>query len=460
VSLRWRLAIALALLSGIAVGVTAWVAYASTEDRLTSETDEFLADRMAPLLNGRPGPRRDGDDDPDSGQVFQRPVGRGPGGLEFTLELDTVTQFLSSSGAVSNSFGAVELPVNEDERALATAAGDPVIRSVTVEGVTYRVRTASIAGGGALQVGRDISETERVLDDLRLRFALIGFGVVTVAAAGGWFVARRSTAPIEHLAGVAERVAHTGDLTTPIETQRRDETGRLARSFATMLEALGRSREQQRRLVQDAGHELRTPLTSMRTNLEVLERHADLPAAKRQAILGDLRSELAEITGLVNELIQLASEQQDDEPLTAISLGELVSGAAARAARRHGREFSISGEGAVIEGRRAALDRAVTNLLDNAAKFSPAPAPIEVTLDAGKLTVRDHGPGIPEEDLAHVFERFYRAAAARPLPGSGLGLSIVRQVVEGHGGCVFARNEPDGGAAVGFEVPVGGGIAR
>jgi two-component system sensor histidine kinase MprB len=442
-SLRWRLALALALLAGLATTATALVAYASTSDRLHAEADRFLRERVAAFGSGDHG--------------VGGPPGGPPGGRRGGLvQYDTEVQVLSADGAVLGRSGDVTLPVSDEDRAIADGRAGGRFASVLVGDVPYRVLTFPLRDGGAAQVARDLTETTRVLHLLRVRFLTVGLGVIAAAVAAGALIARRETAPLEQLARTAEHVASTGDLSAPITTAGTGETARLASAFGTMLDALARSRAQQQQLVQDAGHELRTPLTSVRTNVDVLAKHADLPAHERDALLADLRSEAAELSALIDELVLLATDQRDDEPVSAVALRPLADRVAARAARRHERRFRVQGEGAVVEGRPGALERALANLADNAAKFSPPDTTIEIALDGGRVSVRDHGPGIDAADLPRVFDRFYRSAAARPLPGSGLGLAIVRQVAESTGGTVFARNHPDGGAEVGMQLPVSG----
>jgi two-component system sensor histidine kinase MprB len=464
-TLRWRLALALAVLAGLATAATAAIAYRSTRSQLYAEVDRFLTSR-APQVDGpggrgtlvdrlQHGPRGDGlGRGPDVGGWWDG--GPGPGSVALGgpfPQLDTEVQVLDQQGDVVARSGTVQVPVDEADRAIAADGGPARLHTVRVADVPYRVRTVGYAGGGAVQVARDTSETERVLSALRWRSVAVGLAVVAGAAVVGWIVARRTTSPLLQLTDAAERVATTGDLATAIRTTGSDETGRLARAFATMLGALGRSRQQQQQLVQDASHELRTPLTSLRTNIEVLDRHPDLRPEARQAVFNDLRSELAELGDLVTELVQLAADQRDDEAPTTFALGDIAARTAARAGRRHGRAVVVTGAGAVVAGQRAALERALANLVDNAAKFSPPGSPIEVALEGRRVSVRDHGPGIDPADRGRVFDRFYRAGAARQLPGSGLGLAIVRQVVEAHGGTVFATDHPDGGAVVGFELP-------
>jgi two-component system sensor histidine kinase MprB len=222
-----------------------------------------------------------------------------------------------------------------------------------------------------------------------------------------------------------------------------------------MLAALEESRQQQRRLVHDAGHELRTPLTALRTNIELLARADELPDEQRRSLLEDVTFELKELSNLVTEVVDLATDAAtNDEVMVIMRLDELVERMVDRARRRSGREIVAGLEPAQVEGRRVMLERAVANLIDNAVKWSPTDSPVEVSLSGGRLEVRDHGSGIAGADLPHVFDRFYRAQAARGAPGSGLGLSIVKRIVEEHGGTVFAREAEGGGALVGFDLPV------
>jgi len=256
----------------------------------------------------------------------------------------------------------------------------------------------------------------------------------------------RATKPLVQLTDAAEEVASTGRLDVEVPEAGKDEPGRLARAFATMLAALGQSRDQQQQLVQDAGHELRTPLTSLRTNVETLQRYPDLPVETRDVILSDLQSETRELGALVDELVQLATDTWDDEPEESVSLDLIAERVAERTRRRTGRVVELDVQSAVMIGRPRELTRAIGNLVDNAAKFSHDPTPVEVMVRPGIVVVRDHGPGINAEDQPHLFDRFYRAADARSKPGSGLGLAIVDQIVRAHGGTVTAANAPDGGA--------------
>jgi two-component system sensor histidine kinase MprB len=235
-----------------------------------------------------------------------------------------------------------------------------------------------------------------------------------------------------------------------------DELARLAGSFNTMLEALERSMRQQRQLVADASHELRTPLTSLRTNVEVLAGADGMAPADRERLLRDVVAQLEELTVLVGDLVDLARDEDElPEPMTDVRLDELVAEVVESARRRHPeRPFSLELEPALVRAAAPRLARAVANLVDNAEKWSPAGAQIEVTVSSeGELVVRDHGPGIAPEDAPYVFDRFYRAASARGTPGSGLGLAIVRHVAETHDGSVAAQAAPGGGARLVLRLP-------
>ena len=286
-------------------------------------------------------------------------------------------------------------------------------------------------------------------------FVVVALGGLVLAAVLGYIAARTALRPVATLTSLAERVAATRDLGTRIEVDRDDELGSLARSFNTMLDALERSAKAQRRLVADASHELRTPLAALRTNVELLRRADRLDPEERAELLQETLDGLEELSALVSDVVELARDEEPSVLREDVRLDEIVERAAARARAYWPRvHFHVDVEPAVVRGVPDRLTRAVANLLDNAGKYSPAGGVVEVRLRGGELTVRDHGPGIAEEDLPYVFDRFYRAPSARSMPGSGLGLAIVRQVVEGHGGTVEAGNAPGGGTVVRMRLPL------
>jgi two-component system sensor histidine kinase MprB len=303
--------------------------------------------------------------------------------------------------------------------------------------------------GGAVQIVRPLTEVDHTLGRVRTWLILIAGGGIAIAAAFGLLVARAALAPVRRLTETAETVTETGDLSQRIDVTGRDELARLAVSFNGMLAALEASTRAQRQLVADASHELRTPLTSLRTNIEVLASDRTLPPGERERLLNDVVEQLGEMTTLVSELIDLARGEQNPAEPEEVRLDLLAEDAVERARRnRPGIEFVTDLHESVVHGVPSTLERAVANLLDNAAKWSPAGGSVEVGVQDGTVTVRDHGPGIDDEDLPFVFDRFYRASSARGLPGSGLGLAIVRQVAQAHGGTVVAEQADGGGTRV------------
>ena len=379
---------------------------------------------------------------------------------------DIGLQVLGSDGQVLDSANTDLLPVSAEDVTYAkmrTAGHSHNVLEVT-KGGHYRVVTVSLGGGrGAIQLSQLLSDTDQLLQALLHRIAELAGAVVLLAGASGWWLAGRITRRLVSLTSAAEHVASTGQLDVDVPRRGTDEIGRLGRAFDDMLGRLARSKDDQRRLVQDAGHELRTPLTSLRTNIAALPRLDQLPPESRDGLLEDLATETRELTVLVNELVELAADRREAEEPTEVDLNALAERVADLARRRTGREIVVVARPFVVTGRPQALQRALTNLVENAAKFATGDSQILLTVDSGRVAVLDRGPGIDEADLDRVFNRFYRATRARSLPGSGLGLSIVREVAESHGGRVFAHNRPGGGAEIGFTLrtdpvePVPGG---
>jgi len=358
--------------------------------------------------------------------------------------------------------GAVWAPARDrgllaaDAAAVQVAAGqrDSYNSETTLGGVRAMVLTTPLAPGLALQVAAPLNTVDAEVTSVGATLAMLSAIGVALAALAGWGVARAGLAPVGRLAAVAEQVTATGNPEGRVEVDRADELGRLATSFNTMLHALQRSLAAQRQLVSDASHELRTPLTSLRINAELLAGEPGLSGPERQEVLDRVVAQVAELGQLVADVTELAR----GEPVTSapgdVRLDEVVA-AALEGARRDwpGTPFTAGLEPYVVTGRAERLQIAVRNLLDNAAKFGPPGSPVEVRLIGGELTVRDRGPGIAPADLPGVFDRFYRAASARAVPGSGLGLSIVRQVAESHGGSVRAESAPGGGTLIRLRLP-------
>ncbi|MBE2319098.1 HAMP domain-containing histidine kinase [Solirubrobacter sp. CPCC 204708] len=336
-------------------------------------------------------------------------------------------------------------PDEELMRAVAEGREGPFFADREIDGVHVRVHVAQAGDGMTLFVARPLTEVDSALARLRIALGVLAAAGIALAVVLSRLAMRAAARPVSELTTTAEHVASTRDLTRRIDAHGDDEIARLATAFNTMLEALERSQRAQKQLVADASHELRTPLTSLRTNLEVLARGGPPDATDRERLRADLVAQLEELTGLVGDLTELARDEELE--IEDVRLDMLVEGAVERA-RRHAPHITYTTElePTLINGVPSRLDRAVGNLLDNAAKYSPAGSVVDVRLRDGELTVRDRGPGIPAADLPHVFDRFYRADAARGRPGSGLGLAIVRQVAETHGGTVAAEAADGGGA--------------
>ena len=441
-SLRTRIALIASAAVAVAVLAIAVTVYVAAENRLVAEVDRSLTDRLTTART--------------IGSLAAEVAGRGPRGGPFgdPRGFDVLyLQYTDAEGQVGVPRGQeIVLPEFSGNGA---DPGEIVITEATVADIHLRIANVELAGRGVLQIARSLEEVDATLASLALTLSLIGLVGIAGAALLGTVIARSSLRPIGELTDAAEKVAETKQLAERIDVEREDELGRLAGAFNEMMEALESSREQQQRLVCDAGHELRTPLTALRTNIELLAKAAELPAGDRAAIHEDLATELTELTDLVNEVVDLAAAADVTEPLSVIDLEDLAADVVARYRRRAPQPIELRADAAAtISGRRTGLERAVRNLVDNAVKWSQPDSPIEIAVSGGRIAVANSGPGIDPSDRERVFDRFYRAPDARALPGSGLGLAIVKQVADSHGGAVFIEDGPRGSTVVGFEVPV------
>jgi two-component system sensor histidine kinase MprB len=387
--------------------------------------------------------------------LFRIPVGAGEG--------VGYSQVVSASGSATKlPASSLELPVNSESRELARKGDGSAIYDAEVDGAHVRILTVGFEPGHAVEVARPLADVDSVLGKIRLILVLLTAGGIALAAVLGRFVAGAAIVPVRRLTDAAAHVAATQDLSKRIDGAGRDELGRLATSFNSMLDvlagtmqALDESARAQRQLVADASHELRTPVTSLRTNIEILEQADQLGEDDRRRLIADVVEQLEELSALVGDLIELARDDETRHELPEeVRLDTLVSEAIARAVlHAPAAQFDVELEETIVSGVPARLDRAINNVLDNAVKFAGTKQPIEVRLAGGELTVRDHGPGIDAAELPHVFDRFYRGAKARSLPGSGLGLAIVRQVIDLHGGRVAIERPPGGGTLARLRLP-------
>ncbi len=352
--------------------------------------------------------------------------------------------------------------------------GQQLLFSTRVDGIPVREIVYPLAGpyaysngnqpvqrltmplGGALQVTAPLTGVQEGLHRLAVALWLIILVGVGLAVLLGLAVGRTVLRPLNELTGSIEDLARTTNVSRRLDPGGPDELGRLRRAFNRLLTALDSSRESQRQLVLDASHELRTPLTSLRTNMEVARRMEELDPDERQVLIGDVLTQLDELTSLVADMAELARGDMPQLTSGPVRFDELVLGAV-EVATTHGRSrgvtFVASTHPSWVSGSSARIERAVDNLLDNALKYSPDGGVVEVGCAAGILVVRDHGPGVSEADIEHIFDRFYRAPEARSRPGSGLGLAIVAQVALDEGGQVSVHHAPGGGALFRFALP-------
>jgi two-component system sensor histidine kinase MprB len=442
-SLGSRLSIAAALAVAVAVALGSVASYVAVRAKLRGQVDSALQNRIEQVDTVK---RALAAGEPFPGTAKLVPPPKFGGSTAYV-------QLVPSDGPAAPPAGQPSLPVSDTARAAAAGAHGPFLADEHADGVHLRVLTIPLRDGFAVQIARPLTETDHALASLRVLLAVITAAGVLLALGLGRVVSRTALAPVRRFTHSTE-VAADQPLGNRLPVEGDDEIGRLARSFNTTLEALESSVESQRQLVADASHELRTPIASLRTNIQVLSRANGMAADERERLLHDLELELDELTALVGDVVELARGAQPDGIDQSLRLDELTAACVEKARRRAPyTRFQTRLEPLVVRGDPGRLGRAIDNLLDNAAKWNPPDEPIEVTLEGSSLSIRDHGAGIPPDDLPKVFDRFYRAAGARQLPGSGLGLAIVRQVVEAHGATVSAANEPDRGACFTLSFP-------
>ena len=440
--LRTRLTTAAALSATLAILAVVAVAYIAVRHELRGQIDKDLRKQVSEVhLTLR--------QNVVTGEVtVSQPSAVG--------EISAYVQALDTQGNVATSEpGDPQIPVGTRDEKIANDGG-VWLRDGYVSGQHMRVVTAqSRYKGVAVQVAVPLASVDRQLHRLAAAFAVLALGGLGLTVLLSWAAVRRVTRPVRTLTEAAEQIAATRDLTLRIAAENDDELGRLATSFNTMLDALERSLDAQRQLVTDASHELRTPLASLRTNVEVLNDLDRLTPDQRRAVLEGIVTQLEELTGLVADVVELARGEAPRSDHEEVAFDELVLRAVERA-QRHWPNVAFKTEIApvLVRGVASRLDRAVANMLDNAGKFSLPGGEVVVSLtDDGTLSVADGGPGVPDEALPHVFDRFYRADEARALPGSGLGLAIAQQVADGHGGSIVLKNREGGGAVAVLALP-------
>ena len=455
--LRSRLTILTAAAVAVAVALAALACWLVTRDQFTNQLDKSLSqgqdDAMGQLRLNMRGFQCESGPSPDRGQYGISPS-------------NVSAQLVLANGQTCYVTGTGTFPTSPSDRSLAVVAangrGGSVTHTVRSGGKSLRVHTMStpllyLGQPAALSVARPLSDVTDPLTTLAwVLLAVAGIGVVGAASAG-LLIARAGLRPVDTLTETVEHIARTEDLSVRIPVAGQDEIARLSTSFNAMTAALASSRDRQQQLIADAGHELRTPLTSLRTNIELLERSEAtgraIPPEDRKALLASVKAQMTELAALIGDLQELS--RPDAGPTFQVVALHEVTETALNRARLRGPDLKILADVTpwFVRAEAPALERAIVNLLDNAVKFSPAGGEIEVRLSCGRLTVRDHGPGIPADDLPHVFERFWRSPSARSLPGSGLGLSIVARTAQQSGGEVSLAPAPGGGTLATLALP-------
>jgi len=471
-SLRARMALFAGTAVAIAVVAVVVAGYGGTRSELQGQVDQSLQSlSKQPLENiglgphggppphgvfqlGQHVPSGNGDHDPDEGLGFDHLPPQAFGGASGTFTL-----FKPGGGTYVPPGQTYQIPSTPAIRALAASGHGQFYTDMHVRGTHIRVLVTGIGDKGALAVALPLTTVDNALSNQLVLLLVIGGAGILLAVLFGLLVARTALAPIAKFTRQTESIAHNPERIEHerLEVTGSDEIARLAKTFNETLDSLEQSVQSQRNLVADASHELRTPIATIRANLQLMREEELLSPEDRAALREDVIEELDELTALVADVVELARGSKPSEEPGDVRLDSIVLDALERARRRApGLEFHQVIEPTLVRGEPDRISRAVTNLLDNAAKWSREGGVVEVTLRGGVVTVRDHGPGFKKEDLPYVFDRFHRAKDARSKPGSGLGLAIVRQAAEAHDGFVEAANAPDGGAVlrVGFGRPL------
>jgi two-component system sensor histidine kinase MprB len=472
VTLRTRIAAVASLSVALAVLAAALGLYAAVRSDLRGELDSALRARprkfipppglsAQDLAAARAGGLLRVGSPPSNGasrSPYERVDGLFPGRIE-PAPLGAPSgyvQFISHAGAIyvpgGQGTSPRTIPVTALDRAIAARGSGSRLTDRSVAGTHLRVLTLGVGPAGAVVIARPLTEIEHELRRLLVILALIGGCGILLAGLLGLLVARTALAPIGRFTASTRTLTGSLDLSRRLEVGGRDELARLAESFNATLDALEHSVQAQRHLIADASHELRTPISSLRANIQILGEAERLPVEEQEGLRRDIVEELDELTALVGDVVELARGAAPAGSKDDVRLDEVVRSAVQSARRRGEVGFELSLEPTIVSGAPDRIGRAVSNLIDNARRWSPSQATVEVSLARGVLAVRDHGPGFKDADLPFVFDRFYRADEARKLPGSGLGLAIVRQAAEACGGFVEAQNADGGGALllVGF----------
>jgi two-component system, OmpR family, sensor histidine kinase MprB len=443
-SLRLRVTLAAGFAVLLAIVASSAAFYIGVREHLYHSIDASLSQLSAPLQA--------------SGQIqrIERALESGApsqaAGL--TPSQQGYLQFVGADGPVIARLTSTVLPVTPAVLSVARGQRNDVFFNASAADAPVRVYVVNVGHGTALEAGRSLSEVNATLRELLVVSAVVCIAGVILAAVIGRLVAAAALHPVRHLSAAVRAVADTGELSHHVDVVGRDEFSQVASGFNGMLDALSESLAQQRQLVADASHVLRTPLATVRTNVEVLRRSDELDVSDRAQLIRDTVAQVAELTRLVNNMIELARGREEKGAFGLLRLDQLAASVVDEARRNYPSvDFELAAVPSTVWGSPDRLSRAVSNLVDNAAKWTRPPAPVEIIVENRSVTVRDHGPGVGASDVPHIFDRFYRSLSASGVPGSGLGLAIAKQTAEAHGGTIVVQAADGGGAEFILQFP-------
>ncbi|HWQ14378.1 MAG TPA: ATP-binding protein [Roseiflexaceae bacterium] len=381
-------------------------------------------------------------------------------GADSAPPLDPAAILAAPSGPAYDALAALAPPVQPLDLPRAGAFG-----TLPAAGGRWRAYVLPVAHDSFIVALTPLGHLDASMQGFRLSLLALGAAGLGVALSGSMALAERALRPVDRMVATASAIARARDLTQRVPMPpHRDELGRLAETFNTMLASLETAYRAQQRFVSDASHELRAPLTAIQGNLELLRRRPDIPPAERAEVLSEVEREANRLTRLVADLLALARAdagatiRRAPVDLDAVALETL------RTARQlaAGQSLVLDPlEPLQVQGDEDRLRQLVLILLDNAIKYTPAGGQVRLGLrerdGQAEITVQDTGVGISAEDLPHIFERFYRAdpARGRDPGGTGLGLPIAQWIVAQHGGAIDIQSCPGQGTTVTVRLPLG-----
>jgi two-component system, OmpR family, sensor histidine kinase MprB len=437
VSLRLRVALTAAVAVLVTIVVSSAALYLGVRQHLYDQVDASLS-KVSAVPGALAGLRQ-----------LERALESGlPAGAVRPLNgQQEYLQFVDGAGRVTAHLPPAAFPVTGLARLVARGTDPDAFFNVSVAGSPVRVYAFRLDGTTAVEIGHSLTDVTSALHEMLAVTAVVAAAGVALAAVIGALAALAALRPVRRFSAAVQAVTETGELSHHVQVSGHDEFSQVASGFNAMLDALSESLSRQRRLVADASHVLRTPLATVRTNVEVLRRADELGTGERDQLIRDTVAQIAGLTHLVSNLIELARGEEETGAFGMLRLDDLVAGLVEEARRNYPSvPFGLSAVPSIVWGSPDRLSKALGNLLDNAAKWTRPSTSVEVTVEDRSVKVRDHGPGVAAADIPCIFDRFYRSLSARGVPGSGLGLAIAKQAVEAHGGHIEVKDAAGGGA--------------